>query len=291
MGQFQYSAIARSDDVQVWSKQQHLAILAGGFTDVSASGAVSASEQFDALPNPPGANTAVGWVVYQFADGTEPDIFFKVEWGSGALVLWLGTWLTVGTEHDGSGSLSGQTFARRALDRSNTNNLHQWFVGASGAVTNSYVCVTGPAIDIEQQGYTAVNSMFWTIERFKDGNGDDTTGGFLVITTDAGTIHAVGSIPSSGSSPTVEARYPTAPPVTNPATHGGKIPLGTVFPHPSISQTPATIALIGNIEVITFYDTIEVEIYPGKPKTYLNTTLASTHVANMSNTRLLMRYD
>ncbi len=60
----------------------------------------------------PGVNTAAGYWILKWTDGSSTDLYFKIEPGTGAALTTPQIWITVGTGSNGSGTLTGAVTTR-----------------------------------------------------------------------------------------------------------------------------------------------------------------------------------
>lgn len=128
----------------------------------------------------PGTNTAAGYEIWRFNDslqGTAP-IFIKIEYGTASSANSPGTWITVGTGSNGSGTITGTATTRIQCS---TN------FSATNALANyqSYACaVDGLAWITTKFGASVASKGFcgFAICRTCDATGAPTTTGFVVYT-------------------------------------------------------------------------------------------------------------
>lgn len=150
---------------------------------------------------PAAANTAQGYEIWGFNDllqSTAP-IYFKIEYGSGTSAANPGIWFTFGTNTDGAGTMTGPISTRQQLVSTAyaTNSLACYFSGDTNRIQM--------ALFVSGTGATTSQSHLWSIERTKDGSGNDTDLGLLVVWKT--TTSAVGQLfwnrstgtPSNGS--------------------------------------------------------------------------------------------
>jgi hypothetical protein len=127
------------------------------------------------------ANTLQGYELYSFSDAlqaTQP-VFIKVEYGSGAAATNPAVRFTVGTAHNGSGTLTGyKTTLRLVYSALNavTVTVTSWVCGASDRLTFM--------LDLVGTGATASFNC-GCIERTHDVLGNNTTDGVLISLTDS----------------------------------------------------------------------------------------------------------
>jgi hypothetical protein len=162
---------------RAWGSGLSTALAAAGLTKLSAG---EASGQIDwATVAGPGAstNTSKGYEFWRFSDALHTAgsyVFLKIEYGSGAAGTSPAIWLTVGTSHDGAGSMTGLTTTR-------------YQVKTAGNSTTSYTCrVAGGtdriAVAMWESSNTANYALWFSVERTKDSAGANTATGVLVTT-------------------------------------------------------------------------------------------------------------
>lgn len=272
---------------QNWTQQVHDSLLATGLADVSASGAISES-QFPTLSAPVGTDESVGFVVYSLGDSLQATvpIFMKLEYGSGGTSARIGQWITVGTQHDDSGSIAGQVTSREQIEiNAQDGDDHQWFVGGDG----SYITQTCPLYNVEDQTGRTLG-YFWALERTKDSSGTDTGEGFMLAICTAGSTFSWYTVPTSGSIPSKDAEFPMAVPTRNPATFRGQAIVSPAFPVSAISPNPSRNILSYRLNNFMELDIIPVTIYPGIEDEYVAVASTYVSVANDTNARMLIRW-
>lgn len=149
---------------QAWATElitKLLAVNAGQLTQTADTGQ---------LANPvvaarPGTNTAAGYWIFKWTDGSSTDLYFKIEPGTGASAAVPAIWITVGTGSNGSGTLTGAVTTRQ--------------ITTGGAVTStvtnltSYLCVaTGSfALIWKSAASTAKSAGFFATVHSVDDSG------------------------------------------------------------------------------------------------------------------------
>lgn len=173
-----FSVAPRQSDnttFRAWGSALKAALAAAGLTQ-STAGEVSGQIDWTAVGYPATANTAMGYEFWHFSDtlqATAP-VFIKIEYGSGAAATSPALWITVGTTHDGAGSLTGLTTTRYQV-KTATNS------------TTSYTCrVSGDtnrvAVAMWENSASVSLALWFSVERTKDAAGAVTATGVLVTT-------------------------------------------------------------------------------------------------------------
>ena len=78
-------------------------------------------------------NTAAGYQIWRFPGQA---VFMKIEYGSAAAAQFPGVWLTVGTNSNGAGTLTGVVSSRRLCSASSGSNQ----ISSPGTLRQSYMC-------------------------------------------------------------------------------------------------------------------------------------------------------
>lgn len=175
---------------QAWGNNISNAFSDAGWLKTSDTGQIN----WATIASPAGANVVCGFEIWQMQDtlqSTAP-IFFKVEYGSGTTVNNPCIYTTIGSGSNGSGGLTGYLSPRFPQQSSNGANQCISFVSgstnrfgialwASGYPSNSVFGIPGSPITSN----TATGIMsFFSIERTKDTNGNDTAEGALFLNRD-----------------------------------------------------------------------------------------------------------
>lgn len=155
-------------------------VFALGWVDTAAAGQIN----FATVTAPVAINTSQGFKVYRMDDAlqaTKP-VFIKLEFGSGAAAITPGIWVTIGTTHDGAGTIGGTILLAR-LQLSSTANSAVVQADSYGSAANNRVCF-GLFLN-------NANIPFWfSLERSKDSTGAD-TGDALLLNYGWSTVKAV----------------------------------------------------------------------------------------------------
>ena len=117
-------------------------------------------------------NNAAGYEIWKLSDSS---LFFKIEYGSGAAQTNPALWITVGTGSNGSGTITGQSAARRQTGGADT-------VNNTATAVPSYLCATtaffGLAFKVGQSTTVGVPSSLWAVGKTVDATGTPTTIGY-----------------------------------------------------------------------------------------------------------------
>lgn len=144
-------------------------VFALGWTDTAATGEIN----FATVTAPAGASASQGFKVYRMNDtlqATKP-VFIKIEFGSGAAAAIPSIWVTIGTTHDGAGTIGGTILLAR-LQISSTANSAVVQTDSYGSAANNRVCFG--------MWLNSANIPLWfSLERTKDSTGADTNEGLL----------------------------------------------------------------------------------------------------------------
>jgi hypothetical protein len=243
-------------------KKVHHNILAMGFTDVSASGAISES-QFDTFPGHPTGLVVDGFVVYAFNDNlqSQSPLFVKLEYGTERVPgsPTAANFLTVGYGHDGSGSFTGSRSQR--IDAVWTHVAaaplmrQLWFMGGDGTGDDAYLCVAGNCGNLQQNSLTIRGGVF-SVERPKDVTGSNTPDGFHIFAQD-GVVDArwLQTVYQTGSAFAPLTNFPSITGIRDPATKLGKPTVSPLLPmvHPhALTNAVVTMATsYRNLDIFT----------------------------------------
>ena len=86
----------------------------------------------------PAINVAAGYQIWRFPSQA---VFMKIEYGSAGGIGYPGVWLTVGTNSNGSGTLTGVVSSRRTCSGSNVSQS----ISLPGTLRPSYMCFSASA--------------------------------------------------------------------------------------------------------------------------------------------------
>lgn len=160
-----------------------------GWVNTDASGSINTAS----IELTPRVSTrTAGYQVFRMNDELHNQgfpVFIRVDYGSGTIIR-TGVALTVGFDHDGSGSVGG---SNAVLGTGNTGNTAM-VVGhagtpASGTLYNHRICIVsgGDMGMIVADNFTS-NAALGFVERTKDINGNPTPEGVIVGTMDTGAL-------------------------------------------------------------------------------------------------------
>lgn len=179
----QSKAPTNSTDIlfRAWGSEFDAAMTAAGLVDTAATGGIN----FTTVLHPTAAGTKTGFKVYRFADALQSSspIFIKANFGSGDTgANSPAIWLTIGTQHDGAGSLSG-----------NVTDEFEVQSNSGTATTTTYSCnSSGSTSRIAIQMFAGSDSAFlFFIDRIKADDGTNSDSGVIFGATDY--ISSIGS--------------------------------------------------------------------------------------------------
>jgi hypothetical protein len=278
-----------------WSKKLHRSILGAGFLDVSASGAILDFDTIDPLPL---ANQTRGFVVYSFNDTLQSTlpIYFRVDYGSGGIAGRAATYVIVGTEHDDSGTISGQRTDQVRADTqlnelpTDPDRRFVWFFGGQGTGADSYITFAGPCVSLEPTLTFHTVGAMWAIDRFRDATGSATPEGFTFFLATAGTSYTYHPVPATGSVNLAQARFPAALGANEPDTFLGKSVASPIFPAGRAPGSPSTALFALQDGNVKEYDVFTAEMYSGTPHVYIKLSVVTT-VSGETTSRIAMRWD
>lgn len=188
-------------DFQTWIQgiQAQLAA-AGTVVKTSDTGQINSATVTRA-----GTSTAAGYEIYKFQDSMQASfpVFFKIEYGQGAVADRPSLWITVGTGSNGSGTISTQVGTRKQIFPAVSKT--------AGATLTSYCCGRPDGIGLYTHYDPATNTFAYGffIERSKDGSGNNTTDCILTyMNTSSGNGGQIQAIPYAGTVPGVQAAGP-----------------------------------------------------------------------------------
>ena len=167
-----YGSNASDATFRVWTKSIFDTIIAGGWVQTADAGQMS----FTTVAVPTVINTSAGYVIFAMNDALQATApcYLKMEFGQGTSLGYLNVWLTMGTATSGTGGIIGNTTSRFSLG---TNQ------GATtvGQTTFRYSIapnrLTAGLFVTNTAGYYSI----FTVERTKDGSGNDTATGLMIM--------------------------------------------------------------------------------------------------------------
>lgn len=271
-------------------------VATGGWSVTSDTGQTVPST----MAHPTGNNQAVGYRIYTMSDSLQSTapVFMKVEYGQSPFAGSIpGTWITIGTGSNGSGTITGVMMARTLV----------------GPVTN----FSDPAFITNSYGSAASNRAGWglfiqtsqscvmcfSIERSKNALGADTGDGLLLLYTGAVRPALETSRYLSyqiAVQPAIEQGLSYILTSSNPTqTLGGDIGLGVISHFRGIAQQPGTNMVIVNSGDVGGQGSFTATIY-GLARTYQQldsrlppgqATTNNTGSNEDANRRCCMRFD
>lgn len=191
---------------RTWASGIAAAIQALGFTKTGDTGQINLAT----ATWPAGVGTYAGYEVYAFTDslqGTLP-IYFKIEYGVGAATSVGGLRITVATQTNGAGTLSGQSTG--AISFTNLASL------AAANVRQVYAAgaASSGRIGVVTTDFTALSrSIGFFIERTLDVNGNPTADGFVLWRVDGSAGGTSAKVVAASGAVSTQ----TAPPLTGAA--------------------------------------------------------------------------
>lgn len=202
-------APTNTDDAsfRAWSAAIDTAITGVGWVDTAATGEIN----FTTVTKPGSANTFAGFKVYRMADAlqaTHP-CFLKIEFGSSnTSANNPAVKLTVGTAHDGSGSLTGTQ---------STGALQTGSQAASATLCQCYASGTtgrlSLAMFVENSTVNSQLAFVFGVERTKAADGSDNSDGLVLAACGFGSVSNGPTgiftvvVPASGGMPPRELRW------------------------------------------------------------------------------------
>jgi hypothetical protein len=271
--------------VQQYFAAIHNGILACGFTDVSASGALSPVYTSRAFPS--SWLTDWGYNVYAFNDsisGSAP-LFIKLVIGAGASTVGLRVNVQVGNAHNGSGSITS------------TQQITRVLVSASGGfgLSGSLMYASGDGSRLVLAANPVNNSLSYvfSIERLYDVTGSAVVDGVSIATQcTTNNFRSVDTM-LNASGTFSEASTPCIMSTNNSTVFNGAIGYGVIYPIYGRLWNPmknilvvATndIGTVGNITSVPVYNTTQSFRYVGAQ-------LQAFAVANNPSTGCWIRWE
>lgn len=181
-------------DFRTWGSAVSAALAAVGMVKTADTGQINW-----ATVGLPQVNTAAGYEVWRFADtlqATAP-VFFRVEYGAGAVANVPQMWLTVGKGSSGAGVITEELVARIPLGRgaSGNTNATQLEGYASSCATKSCVVVMPFSSPMPSSAPYAPPGFI--IERSRDLAGAATAEGLMVVAQGEQAQPTVSAAPAS----------------------------------------------------------------------------------------------
>jgi hypothetical protein len=283
-----------TDELRQWVGGAVNGLQAAGLTNTNAVGTIDPTT----ITAASGSAASYGFVVFTFADSlqsTHP-IFVRLEFRNRPVLppnaQAPAMDVTVGTTHNGSGSVGGQSrsfsyfFTGGTSDR--TNGQYSIFAAGDGWMNAAfwYTLSSGPGI----------NSWLLNIERTRDANGNITPEGFSVhcVGTENGTDIRSAYIPMSGSLPLSQTRWGILRSPAGDATFtNGNVMPGRVFHlNGSALPTPLTSLMVPWAAAFKTNDIVAFSPYQSMMAKYMRLPVSSVYsAANGIDGRVLMRIE
>lgn len=244
-----------------------------GWVDTAATGEVNLTT----MTAPGSNNTYAGYKVYRMADSLQGSYpcFLKIEYGRGNGVNYPSIRLTLGTAHDGAGSLTGTQVTATTVCGSGNTSASSLNCFASGT-TSRFQC----AMFADNTGTTY--SFAFSVERTKDATGaDDSTGIVFASVGMSSGAHTVRChvIPPSGGTPPVETRWMMPFSRTGGSSvFNSEVAIGLLVPFLGRALRPVIgLGYINTTDVPAYASTVSMTVY-STARTYLS--LGSATVFN-----------
>lgn len=312
-----------------WTAKVHAAITSGGFVDTLASGSItdpSRSAQFagfGTLQPPTGSAHYPGFVVYRFNDPlqTTAPIYFRVDYGQSATINRPSTLLTVGTQHDNSGTIAGYSIipsvGTTGATAAPTSNASRWIwmLGADGTSSvDPYIAFPGPVHNFDNGGSGAslnipaqfTTANFWSIERTKNSQGSASVDGYVVLFANGGVpgtstgVGAMKTVSIGGRNYYNESNWITFAQLSNlgtgqsspnaQTTEEGLPILGAII-NVANQKLPITTIVTGNSDSMRNFDIFTLEVYAGRPSKYIKLPCLNNIGGTAAFRVGLMRFD
>lgn len=279
---------------RAWSQFINDALVTtSGWVDTAATGEVNLSTMTAPATN----NTFAGYKVYRMADSLQATapIFLKVEYGRGPGVNYPGLRLSIGTTHDGAGTLTGTQVLTAQQVSCNATSASSLACYASGS-TNRF------AVVLFADNTGAQYTIAFGVERTKDSTGaDDSTGVVLSWCGHSGSaeVARVQVIPPSGGVPATSSRWniPFDIPTSGSAVYGATLGVALLVPYAGDALRPTlNWGMLNTTDIPVYNNTLSATCY-GSAVTFLSVgsglfiNRLTTPGATSFNGRLLMRYD
>lgn len=273
-------------EFRTWTKFIH-DTFALGWTDTHAAGEID----FTTVLKPAAANTVQGFKVYAMADALQATapVFVKIEFGSRTTVTSApGIWLTVGTTHDGAGTLGNIMVPRVAFLGS----------GTATAQTNNYGSADTNRVTLAMFLTTAAAYFWISIERTKNNSGVDTNVGVMVAYAWNNTLVIRSHYcPFSGTVPNLQTGLHIVLAQTTPSVLNGNVGVSPVIFMGYDAKQPGTNLAVCLTGDFADYASLPIVMY-GVSHTYQHCgpnpsslRAGAVGASGDTNTRLLIRYE
>jgi len=216
---------------------------------------------------PTGSNVVAGFTMHRFDDalqtasGISTPVFIKTEYGSSNGTSVVGLWITVGSETDGAGTLTGSQVGTRFRAAFQSQAAQSW----SFSGENNRLTVAGGV----SSGYT--NNFVLNVERLRDSTGAVSNSGISTLISYAGAASYKSTqqqvIPRSGAVLTQHPRLNWPSPGQSQALNSN-VYFTTFFPHSYQLHQPCIGLLKYFGTDVTTGSSVSVGVY-GSTATYL----------------------
>lgn len=153
----------------------------------------------------PLANASAGFEIWRFADSLQATmpVFIKVEYGCNTAVDRLALWVTVGTNTNGAGTVTGQLTARNLCGQGNSDvaGTVRPMIAAGGVGEVHLFANINPA------GVTGPGLIGFAVARTRDGSGNATGDGIIVMWCSTGGTLTFQQVPVAGTIPAASVPY------------------------------------------------------------------------------------
>lgn len=139
----------------------------------------------------PATNTAAGYWIFKWTDGSSTDLYFKIEVGTGSAAAAPMIWITVGTGSNGSGTLTGSVTTRsqccaNSAPNSTATNYTSYLCCATGAFSLAWKTLA--------RGASSAGMGFFSTAHSVDDNGAVNNDGYLNMSLTAATSYQLQSV-------------------------------------------------------------------------------------------------
>ena len=288
-------------------------------TLVTTGGWLVSTETGNTLPSaltiPTAANQKKGFRVYKTNDGISPQIFVRIDYGSGpaSSTYDFGMWITIGTGSDGAGNLTGVICNGGGSIQPSICSANPTLIGSNASVRCYGSADTGRVTLALFVDAATGNSTIFSLERSRNSAGVITGTGLLMVGTTGGatsfpfafnslSANVTGHIyliTAGGSQPTAENGLNFILTANNPSETftPGDIGVGILIPFKGVAQQPGLNWLVCNSSDISSEGFISTVIY-GSSYSYQHLgalrpgrALSGGSPGTDTNLRCLMRYD
>jgi hypothetical protein len=271
---------------RAWASWIHSVFMLG-WTDTAATGQID----FTTVVKPAALNTSQGFKVYAMADtlqATAP-VFVKIEFGSAGAAATPGIWMTIGTTHDGAGTIGGVLFARQQMVGS----------GQGATAETSYGSAASNRVTIALWVSVAASVIFFGIERTKDSSGADTNVGLIFSWFSSTSALSTRShyLPFAGTIPAFQNGYHIVLTQTTPSTLNGNVGVSATIPMGYDAKQPGMNHCVCLVNDFANFADVPITMY-GTSRNFKHLGANISSLRNQgggavgdTNTRLLMRFE